>query len=339
VNHHPDDCPILAAALAHGGEVHLPPGRSPASSTIARFAGRVGLTAALAFVPAAASQALEASPFTAVASSPIPGLPVMAVADVAALGPEAPPRSAQTPMETWSLRGTIQDERIELPGGNGRVKVRRDLAQHIVDAASETGADPDLMMAYADKESGFDPRAKAGTSTAVGLYQFLEGTWLEMVHRYGARHGLEKEAATVTVRRGKPTIDDPTERARILAMRENPRLASLMACEMQIAQTAGLSDRIGAKPTAAETYMAHMLGMSGASKFINAKRENPDAVAKRLFPEAAKSNKAIFHEGRRPRTMAQVHQVVSKQIDSRLSLYTGIAEKLSPFSAPAGPGR
>jgi hypothetical protein len=102
-----------------------------------------------------------------------------------------------------------------------------------------------------------------------------------------------------------------------------------MACELYLMQTKGLSNRIGTKPTAAETYMAHMLGMSGASRFIIAKRDTPNALAKRLFPEAAEANKAIFHEGRRPRTMSQVHQAVSHQIDTRLSLYSGVAEKLS----------
>ena len=332
----PDDCPVLADTLSEGGEVHLPEGRSPAASTIARFASHVGLGAALAF--ATPSGTAMADSLAEVSASPLPGFPVMAAPDISALPPPPAPPAPAPAIETWSLRGTIDDDRIELSGTGGKVKVRRDLAQVILDAATETEVDPQIMMAMADKESSFDPRAKSNSSTAVGLYQFLESTWLEMVKRAGARHGLAREAASITYdARRRPQVADPAERARILKLREDPRTSALLACELYKMQDRGLSNRIGTKPTAAENYMAHMLGMAGASRFIVAKREKPDAIAKRLFPAEAESNKAIFHEGRRPRTMSQVHQVVTRQIDTRLSIYSDIADKL--FAPATGPRR
>jgi hypothetical protein len=44
-------------------------------------------------------------------------------------------------------------------------------------------------MAKASAESGLDAGAKAKTSTATGLFQFTEGTWLSMVREHGAKYG------------------------------------------------------------------------------------------------------------------------------------------------------
>ena len=57
-------------------------------------------------------------------------------------------------------------------------------------AARRTGVSFDFLVKQAETESGFDPRAKASTSSATGLYQFLEGTWLSMVRQHGAGERL-----------------------------------------------------------------------------------------------------------------------------------------------------
>ena len=58
--------------------------------------------------------------------------------------------------------------------------------------ARVTGVDPAYLMALADKESSLLPDNKARTSSAEGLFQFIESTWLEGLRRYGPKHGWFK---------------------------------------------------------------------------------------------------------------------------------------------------
>src|SRR4051812_10456694 len=75
-----------------------------------------------------------------------------------------------------------------------QMRVPRWLAEAVVRAAQVTGVDPAYMMALADKESSPLPDNKARTSSAEGLFQFVEGTWLEVLRRYGPKHGYATEA-------------------------------------------------------------------------------------------------------------------------------------------------
>ena len=64
------------------------------------------------------------------------------------------------------------------------MRVPRWLAETVVRAAHATRVDPAYMMALADKESSLLPDNKARTSSAEGLFQFIESTWLEVIRRY-----------------------------------------------------------------------------------------------------------------------------------------------------------
>ena len=95
-------------------------------------------------------------------------------------------------------------------------------------ASTRTGVDFAYLMEKASAESGFRPDAKAGTSSATGLFQFVEGTWFDMIKSYGAKYGLKEEAAAVSTRiDGTDFVRDPVERERILeALRVNPQASS-----------------------------------------------------------------------------------------------------------------
>jgi len=71
------------------------------------------------------------------------------------------------------------------------------LIETIVRAAEVTSVDPAYMIALADKESSLLPDNKARTSSAEGLFQFVEGTWLEVLRRYGPKHGYAVEAGAI----------------------------------------------------------------------------------------------------------------------------------------------
>ena len=60
-------------------------------------------------------------------------------------------------------------------------------------ASAKTGVGFDYLVKTAQRESNFDPGAKAGTSSATGLFQFTDATWLNMLDRYGDKHGVATE--------------------------------------------------------------------------------------------------------------------------------------------------
>lgn len=93
----------------------------------------------------------------------------------------------------------------------GPMKIRRHLVQKIVRAAQAVQTDPVLMMAVADKESSFKTEVQAQTSSATGLYQFIERTWLGVMRDFGPKFGLAADAAlVVTGENGKPAVNDPS---------------------------------------------------------------------------------------------------------------------------------
>jgi len=105
-----------------------------------------------------------------------------------------------------------------------QMRVPRWLAETVVRAAQVTGVDPAYMMALADKESSLLPDNKARTSSAQGLFQFIESTWLEVLRRYGPKHGYVAEAEAIQIVAGRPVVSDDKDRERILNLRSIPYL-------------------------------------------------------------------------------------------------------------------
>ncbi|MFC7290018.1 transglycosylase SLT domain-containing protein [Hirschia litorea] len=163
-------------------------------------------------------------------------------------------------------------------------------------AAKETGADFSYLLKTAKRESGMDPTAKATTSSATGLFQFTDDTWLRMIDRYGAKYGLDDAANSVQIGAGRAVVADPKDKSEILAMREDPVMASRMAGELANENATILRRGIGREPTSKELYVAHFMGPSGAVELINAVQQGSTQKAEDLFPAAARANRAIFNE-------------------------------------------
>jgi hypothetical protein len=163
-------------------------------------------------------------------------------------------------------------------------------------ASRTTGATFDYLLNTAIRESSLDPKARASTSTARGLYQFIESTWLTMVKEEGAKFGLGRYADAIQRGSdGQYKISDPAARAKILKMREDPQISSLMAGALAKRNSAELQASLGRKPTPGELYLAHFLGAGGAKRLIELQKTNPNASAAAAFPDAARANKSIFH--------------------------------------------
>ncbi|QCI68120.1 lytic transglycosylase domain-containing protein [Phreatobacter stygius] len=182
----------------------------------------------------------------------------------------------------------------------------------IQSAAQTTGAGFDYLLRTAQRESSLQPSAQAPTSSARGLYQFIDTTWLTMVRDEGRKLGLERYAAQIgSNSNGQPVVADAATRQQILALRDDPKVAALMAGAFTNRNAADLRAATGRNPTEGELYMAHFLGSGGASRLIGLNQTNPQAIAARAFPDAAGANRRIFFDNGRPRTVAEVYGLLS----------------------------
>lgn len=180
--------------------------------------------------------------------------------------------------------------------------------QAIANASSATGMDFDFLLTTAARESSLNPRAEARTSSAAGLFQFLDATWLTTMKRHGAKHGLSGEAGMIEMGAdGKPYVADPSMRRVILDMRYDPEVSARMAAEFANDNADYLRGRTGQEPQPGDLYAAHFLGAGGAAELLNAARDTPWASAASLFPSAAGANRPIFYkEGGTARTVSEV---------------------------------
>lgn len=174
-------------------------------------------------------------------------------------------------------------------------------------ASERTGVDFSYLLEEAKAESSLNPAARAATTSARGLFQFIESTWLEIIDRHGAGHGLEAEAAAITRdSRGRPVVNDPEQRAAILNLRDDPRISALMAAELALDNEKVLQRKLGREVSNTELYMAHFLGAGGAAKFLQSLNDNPDIEAEYIVPAAARNNQAVFYKGGQALTLHQV---------------------------------
>jgi hypothetical protein len=177
----------------------------------------------------------------------------------------------------------------------GRYNVPRPVARALRSAADSTGVGFEVLAAKAAIESGFQPAAQAPTSSARGLFQFIDQTWLDAVKKHGATHGLAEEAAAITrTTSGRLTVSEPAERSRILALRDNPEISARLGAEHLKDVSDALTPVLGRKPDVGELYLGHFLGTGGASKLLRAMSEDPSRAASDLLPDAARANATMF---------------------------------------------
>lgn len=169
------------------------------------------------------------------------------------------------------------------------------VAYAIERASARTGADFDYLMKTAARESSLNPDAKAGTSSAAGLFQFIDQTWLGMIKEHGAEHGLSQYADQISqTKSGRYVVADRQVRREILALRYDPEISATMAGEFTQDSAATLRGSLGREPTGGELYAAHFLGPGGALDLIKAAQAGETSAAS-VFPDAARANRSIFY--------------------------------------------
>ena len=180
-------------------------------------------------------------------------------------------------------------------------------------ASSETGVDFDYLMKTAERESSLNPQARARTSSATGLFQFIEQTWLATLKQDGPAHGLGDMAAKISqTRDGRYVVNDRNARQEILNLRSDPNVSAVMAGAFTRRNGDMLNRGLGRAPTEGELYMAHFMGGQGALRLIQISTNKPDARAADYFPREARANRSIFYaRGGRPRSVSEVYQVLA----------------------------
>jgi hypothetical protein len=176
-------------------------------------------------------------------------------------------------------------------------------------------------MEMARAESSFNPNARAPNSTATGLYQFRDNAWLEVIRRFGSGYGLKDYANRLKiieeVEQGqRPIVRDPLH-LEVLSLRLNPRLSTLMLAEHLKRSVSIILDKTGRKPGRTDLYLSHYLGTDSAVRFLTELIDNPDSIAKNIFPEKAAIDKLVFQNRQgRPRTIAEVYKLFDRKFDT-----------------------
>lgn len=214
------------------------------------------------------------------------------------------------------------------------------------EASRNTGADFDFLLNTAIRESALRADAKAPSSTATGYFQFIEQTWLELVHEEGAQVGLQGLAGQIERSGGKFVVKDRMMRDVILDLRKDPEVSAQFAGIYAQKNTQYLQGRIGRSPSQGEVYLAHFLGAGGASRLIELANTTPEANAAAAFPAQARANKAIFYQNGQPRSVSAVLAAVTRDHSAQpmsgqsrplqsVSVHSAQEGQSQPLSSPA----
>jgi hypothetical protein len=166
-------------------------------------------------------------------------------------------------------------------------------------AARMTGADFKYLLATAQVESNLNPNAQAATSSARGLFQFTEQTWLTTLKEQGGPLGYGPYANAIARQpSGDYAVADPGMTRAVMNLRSDANANALMAGAFTRINAGKLAERLGRGPTEGELYVAHFLGPTGASRLISLADSRPLTPAAAIFPNAARANPTIFYDGR-----------------------------------------
>lgn len=163
-------------------------------------------------------------------------------------------------------------------------------------------------MEYGAYLHGDDPdfSKQSLTSSATGLYQFTEATWLSVVRSEGD--------ALV------PGVSGKTD-AELLAMRSDPGVSAKAAAALAVRNSEQMEAALSRPVTEFEMYLAHFLGAGKAVQMVRAYETDETQSAPDLFPAEAGANEAVFYEMRgdtvnTPRTVRQVYEALSSRFST-----------------------
>ena len=206
-------------------------------------------------------------------------------------------------------------------------------------AAASTGTSFEYLLTTAQIELSLNPAAQAASSSAKGLYQFIDQTWLATMKATGAALGFGRYADAIVQNGGQYEVPDATTRSAIMRLRSDPTASALMAGAFARSNAAQLAQTIGRAPNEGELYIAHFLGPDGAGKLIGAATSQPQANAAAMFPQAAAANPSIFYSrAGSPRSVSEVYAKLTGRFEfsRNLAFNANLRGSLAPAADTAG---
>ena len=197
------------------------------------------------------------------------------------------------------------------------VNNRAGIQTAIAAASRKTGVDFNYLLGQAQVESGMRTHARAPTSSASGLYQFIDQSWLAIVKQHGSEHGMGWAADSIQQgANGRYSVADAGMKQAILSLRNDPMAASLMAAEHASDNKTALEGALGRDANGTDLYMAHFLGLGGAKSFLRNLAADPNQNGAAMFPSAARANRSIFYAPNgQPRSLGDIYQRFAAKLD------------------------
>jgi hypothetical protein len=206
-------------------------------------------------------------------------------------------------------------------------------------AAAATGSDFHYLLGTAMRESSLKANAQSSTSSAAGLFQFIDQTWMGLVKTHGAKYGLGSLAGAInTSPDGRYHAASDTDRQTILALKKDPQVSALMAGEYARSTQGAMEANLGRQVCGGELYAAHFLGADSACKLIRASQATPSANAAQIFPQAAGANRNVFfHADGTAKSVREVYDWAMQQPGSSAALASAPSANLTAGEVAATP--
>jgi hypothetical protein len=203
----------------------------------------------------------------------------------------------------------------------------------VLDAAHSTGIDPALLLTIAWTESRFRAKAKNRTTSAAGLLQFTKQTWLETMKAFGEKHGLSHLTDLIHRSDLGHLVVHASAGNRIWALRNNPRIATLLAAERLDYQKEMSKDR---PLQLVDLYLIHAMGVTGGNRFIEAVTDRPSTPCKAVIGDAAWSGSGLFKDlpHGADTSLGAAYRVISTRFEQRRSYYADLLEDDAAASHP-----
>ncbi len=182
------------------------------------------------------------------------------------------------------------------------------------DASERTGIRAEYFAVKALRESSGSCSARASTSSASGLNQFTDQTWLAMFKMHGAEIGHASLANAISQGSdGRYRVSTTAARRAIMARRMDCEDNQYMAAQYVIENAVLLAERGIENPNSYQAYEAHFLGPIGAIRIEAA----PSSVrASSVLPRAARANRSMFGQ----RSVAGFRAFVAARLDNAAEL-------------------
>ena len=207
-------------------------------------------------------------------------------------------------------------------------------------AAQESGVDPDLLAAVAWRESRFDPKARNRSSSAKGLLQFTNATWLQMIRDYGSTYNEARYAGAIRKdKSGALVVSGKHVRTAILQLRSDPVLSAKFAAENMRRERAAIQDRLGRSVIPADLYLLHVLGPTGTLRFLTAASQRPSEPSTEVIDWKVLRNAGLLASDGRPLTTANTYAAVQTMLKTQHSHSDGtdLAIRPEPVEVSAAP--